>query len=58
MVTKHGGHTLTVATKDWLDWHAHYDSPGSGMADHLTEVCRQITDMLDRAGPGPRPVSF
>ena len=46
-------HTLPVAMKDWLDWHAHYDTPGSGMADRLTEVRRQITDLLDRARPGP-----
>lgn len=46
-------HTLTVATKDWLDWHAHYDTPGSGMADRLTEVRRQITAVLDASGPGP-----
>ncbi len=42
-----------MATKDWLDWHAQYDRPGSGMDDRLAEVQRCIAEMLDRAAPGP-----
>ncbi len=45
--------TLAVATKDWLDWHRQYDTPGSGLTGRLAEVRRHIVAVLDRAVPGP-----
>lgn len=39
--------------RDWNDWHARYDDPGSGLAQRLLAVREQIALALDRARPGP-----
>jgi hypothetical protein len=40
-------------TRDWADWHAAYDDPGSGLARRLTAVRARVTGLLDDAPPGP-----
>ena len=42
-----------MATKDWLDWHADYDEPGSSLAGRLVAVQDRIREALDRTAPGP-----
>ena len=38
--------------KDWLDWHAKYDQPGSSLARRLTSVQVLIARALDAQPPG------
>ncbi len=40
-------------TRDWYDWHADYDDPGSALSRRLAEVRRRVADALDQAPPGP-----
>ena len=40
-------------TRDWVDWHAAYDDPGSRLARRLAAVRARIVDLLDGAPPGP-----
>jgi len=42
-----------VAERDWYDWHADYDRPGSGLAQRLGLVQDQIRVALDAAPAGP-----
>lgn len=39
--------------RDWNDWHAQYDDPGSGLSQRLLAVRKQITLALDQARAGP-----
>lgn len=39
--------------RDWLDWHAAYDRPGSSLTRRLAVVQEQIRSALDEAPPGP-----
>jgi hypothetical protein len=41
-----------VDSRDWYDWHADYDRPGSGLALRLSWVQDQIRVALDAARPG------
>jgi Putative methyltransferase len=48
-----------MAARDWLDWHADYDQPGSPLALRLAAVQQRIRIALDAAPPGPlRAVSI
>lgn len=38
---------------DWLDWHAAYDDPGSGLSQRLRAVRGQVRAGLDRSPAGP-----
>lgn len=38
---------------DWLDWHAAYDDPGSGLSQRLRAVQEQVRAGLDRSPAGP-----
>src|ERR1700733_6750876 len=42
-----------MASRDWYDWHAFYDDPGSGLSRRLLWVQDQIRAALDAAPPGP-----
>lgn len=42
-----------MAPRDWYDWHALYDVPGSGLSRRLSWVREQIGAALDRAQAGP-----
>lgn len=43
---------LVVGTRDYVEWHAGYDDPNSGLSWRLAYVQRQIGDVLDqRSGP-------
>ena len=42
-----------MAERDWYDWHAYYDDPGSGLSRRLSWVQDQIRAALDGAPPGP-----
>ena len=42
-----------MAQRDWYDWHAFYDDPGSGLSRRLSWVQDQIRAALDAAPPGP-----
>jgi Putative methyltransferase len=42
-----------VAERDWHDWHAAYDNPGSGLARRLSWVQDRIRAALDAAPAGP-----
>jgi hypothetical protein len=42
-----------MAERDWYDWHAHYDDPGSGLSRRLSWVQDRIRAALDGAPPGP-----
>ena len=42
-----------MASRDWYDWHAFYDDPGSGLSRRLSWVQDQIRAALDAAPPGP-----
>jgi hypothetical protein len=42
-----------VAERDWYDWHARYDNPGSGLSRRLSWVQDQTRAVLDSAPPGP-----
>ena len=42
-----------MTSRDWLDWHAAYDRPDSGLAQRLAAVQAQIAGALDRAPAGP-----
>ena len=42
-----------MAQRDWYDWHAYYDDPGSGLSRRLSWVQDQIRAVLDDAPPGP-----
>src|SRR5579859_6239179 len=42
-----------MAERDWYDWHAHYDDPGSGLSRRLSWVQERIRAALDGAPPGP-----
>lgn len=39
--------------KNWVEWHADYDEPGSPLHRRLAVVQRRIRDALDEAAPGP-----
>jgi hypothetical protein len=41
-----------VGERDWYDWHAPYDNPGSGLSRRLSWVQEQIRAALDNAPPG------
>jgi hypothetical protein len=48
-----------MARRDWVDWHAAYDDPGSKLARRLAVVRARIVEVLDAAPPGPlRAVSM
>jgi hypothetical protein len=38
--------------KDWVDWHAGYDDPSSGLSRRLAAVRARIVEWLDAAPPG------
>ena len=42
-----------MGQRDWYDWHAFYDDPGSGLSRRLSWVQDQIKLVLDDAPPGP-----
>ena len=42
-----------MTSRDWLDWHAAYDRPDSGLARRLAAVQAQIAGALERAPAGP-----
>ena len=42
-----------MAQRDWYDWHASYDVPGSGLSRRLSWVQEQIRAALERAPAGP-----
>src|SRR5580692_1864977 len=42
-----------MARRDWYDWHAFYDDPGSGLSRRLSWVQDQIRAALDAAPSGP-----
>ena len=42
-----------MAQRDWYDWHALYEDPGSGLSRRLSWVQDQIRAVLDAARPGP-----
>ena len=43
---------VTMTSMDWVDWHAAYDDPGSGISRRLPVVRRRIGERLDEAtGP-------
>src|ERR1700728_4753692 len=42
-----------MAQRDWHEWHAAYDNPGSGLARRLSWVQDQIRSALDAAPAGP-----
>jgi hypothetical protein len=44
---------VSVRARDWYDWHASYDDPGSGLSRRLAWVQGQIRAALDRAPAGP-----
>jgi hypothetical protein len=54
-----GGSRLTlfripgVIERDWYEWHAAYDRPGSGLAQRLSWVQDRIRVALDEAPAGP-----
>jgi hypothetical protein len=48
-----------MAQRDWYDWHAYYDDPGSGLSRRLSWVQDQVTTALNDAPAGPiRAVSL
>ena len=42
-----------MAQRDWHEWHAAYDNPGSGLARRLAWVQDQVRAALDAAPAGP-----
>lgn len=40
-------------SRDWLDWHAQYDQPGSNLARRLVSVQAHIAGALDAQASGP-----
>ena len=42
-----------MAERDWYEWHAAYDQPGSGLARRLSWVQDRIRAALDGAPAGP-----
>jgi hypothetical protein len=44
--------TARGAGRDWVEWHRHYDVPGSSLAVRLGLVQRHITHALDEAPAG------
>jgi hypothetical protein len=42
-----------MAGRDWLEWHAYYDQPGSSLHRRLAVVQDQIRRALDRCAPRP-----
>jgi len=43
----------SMAERDWYDWHAPYDDPGSSLSQRLSWVQERIRVALDEAPPGP-----
>src|SRR5205807_7897293 len=42
-----------MSERDWFEWHAEYDRPGSPLGTRLGLVKGRIRDGLDAAPPGP-----
>jgi hypothetical protein len=42
--------------RDWNEWHAHYDDPGSSLSRRLEAVRQQLAAILGRRGPVPTSV--
>ena len=42
-----------MAKVDWVEWHADYDRPGSGIARRLAMVQSEISTALGRLPAGP-----
>ncbi len=39
--------------KDWLEWHAGYNDPGSALSARLRRVSTHLSEAIDRAPAGP-----